>query len=129
MSAVDQIIDQVKRLTPAERVAVRDGLDRLVGRAVVKIADVCGGDACIDGTRIMVWLLEAFRRDGVSEAALLDWYPTLGSGDLQSAWAYADAHRAEMDAAIAENEAEPPADEFERIDQTTWVHKYHAAGG
>ena len=129
MSAVADIVDRVKQLTPDEQAAVQSELAKVFGRPVVKTADTCGGDARIDGTRIMVWLLEAFRRDGVGEAELLDWYPTLGPGDLRSAWAYADANRAELDAGIAENEAEPsPDDGFVQINEYTWVHK-HPVGG
>ena len=67
---------------------------------------VCGGDACIVRTRIPVWVLENFRRLGWSEAKLLENYPTLHAIDLAEALAYADAHRDEMDRAIAENEAD-----------------------
>jgi uncharacterized protein (DUF433 family) len=66
--------------------------------------DVCGGDACIRGTRIMVWLLASFRRQGVSEADLLDWYPTLTRADLQAAWQYEADHPADIDRGIRENE-------------------------
>jgi uncharacterized protein (DUF433 family) len=123
MSAVADILNQISALSPAEQAEVRDKLPTVAGRPVIKTPDTCGGDARIDGTRIMVWLLEAYRRDGVGEAELLDWYPTLGPGDLRSAWAYADDNRAEMDAAIADNEAEPSADEFDRVNEYTWVHK------
>jgi len=67
---------------------------------------VCGGDACIVRTRIPVWVLENFRRLGWSEAKLLENYPTLHAIDLAEALAYADAHRDEIDRAIAENEAD-----------------------
>ena len=129
MSAVTDIVERVKRLTPDEQAAVQGELAKVFGRSVVMTPGTCSGDARIDGTRIMVWLLEAYRRDGVSEAGLLDWYPTLGPGDLRSAWSYADAHRAEMDAAIADNEAEPSPDEFERISEHAWVHKFRHGGG
>ena len=129
MSAVADIVDRVKRLSSDERAAVQGELAKVFGRPVVKTPDTCGGDARIDGTRIMVWLLEAFRRDGVGEAELLDWYPTLGPGDLTAAWAYADANRAEMDESIAENEAEPSPDEFEQVSEYAWVHKLRHGGG
>ncbi len=65
---------------------------------------VAGGEACVVRTRIPVWTLENFRRLGWTEAQLLENYPTLHAIDLVQAWAYADAHRAEIDRAIAENE-------------------------
>ena len=65
---------------------------------------VCGGDACIAGTRIPVWVLEDFRRLGWTEAKILASYPTLGASDLATAWAFVEAHRAEIDEAIRTNE-------------------------
>jgi uncharacterized protein (DUF433 family) len=65
--------------------------------------DVCGGSARIIRTRIPVWLLEALRRDGRSEAELLADYPTLTAEDLANAWHYARSHREEMDREIAAN--------------------------
>jgi uncharacterized protein (DUF433 family) len=67
--------------------------------------DVCGGEACIVRTRIPVWLLVHARRLGTSDTELLRAYPTLRAEDLRTAWAYAQAHAAEIDRQIAENEA------------------------
>ena len=73
---------------------------------VESLAEVCGGEACIVRTRIPVWLLEHARRLGASEAKLLRDYPTIAAQDLVNAWGYARANRAEIDAAIAANEAD-----------------------
>lgn len=67
--------------------------------------NVCGGEPCIVGTRIPVWVLEQARRLGVSEADLLGAYPTLLSEDLAGAWAYVDSHRENIEQQIRENEA------------------------
>ena len=46
------------------------------GSRVSKRPDIQGGDACIDGTRIPVWvLLLNYRRLGGSDAELLASYP------------------------------------------------------
>lgn len=65
--------------------------------------DVCGGSARMIRTRIPVWLLEALRRGGRSEAELLADYPTLTAEDLANAWHCARSHREEMDREIACN--------------------------
>jgi uncharacterized protein (DUF433 family) len=65
---------------------------------------VVGGSACIVRTRIPVWLLEQARRLGSSEVDLLTAYPSLRAEDLVNAWAYARAHRDEIDREIEENE-------------------------
>ncbi|GAB4282165.1 MAG: DUF433 domain-containing protein [Oscillatoriaceae cyanobacterium] len=71
---------------------------------IEKTPGVCGGDACIGNTRIPVWLLVNARRLGISEANLLEDYPTLGVADLENAWAYAETHADEIEKAIRENE-------------------------
>ncbi len=52
-----------------------------------------GGNACIDKTRIPVWLIESYRRQGWSDAELLDFYPHLNAADFVNVWAYADAQQ------------------------------------
>lgn len=64
---------------------------------------VCGGSARLIRTRLPVWLLESLRRQGATDAALLAAYPTINAEDLANAWAYARAHREEMDHEIAAN--------------------------
>lgn len=46
------------------------------------------------------------RRMNVPEARILTNYPILTTDDLSAAWAYADAHAEEINAAIAANEDE-----------------------
>ncbi len=65
---------------------------------------VCGGEARIVRTRIPIWVLEQAKRLGVTEADLLCSYPTLRAEDLVHAWAYARAHREEIERQIRENE-------------------------
>lgn len=71
---------------------------------IEKNPQVAGGSACIVRTRIPVWTLENYRRLGWSEARLLENFPTLRAADLVNAWAYAAAHKDEIEAEIAENE-------------------------
>jgi uncharacterized protein (DUF433 family) len=65
---------------------------------------VCGGDACIRRTRIPVWGLVAYRRQGVTDAALLEGFPGLTPADLAAAWEYNEKNQPEIDEAIARNE-------------------------
>ena len=72
------------------------GIESLVG--------VCGGEPCIVHTRIPVWVLVQARSLGMSEAAILESYPTLRDEDLVNAWVYYRSHRKEIDRQIVENE-------------------------
>ncbi len=67
---------------------------------------ICGGDPCIARTRIPVWLLERYRRLGVTERDLLDSYPSLRAEDLANAWAYAGIHSADIEDQIRANDIE-----------------------
>jgi uncharacterized protein (DUF433 family) len=71
---------------------------------ISKKPDRCSGDACIRETRIPVWVLVGYRRLGMSDAKILEAYPTLTPADLEAAWAYAAANAEEIDRDIRENE-------------------------
>lgn len=72
-----------------------DSLER-----VVKRPGVCGGVACIRGTRIMVWLLVLFQRQGKSDPWILANYPQLGMEDLNAAQAYFRQNASEIEQQI-----------------------------
>jgi uncharacterized protein (DUF433 family) len=94
-------------MTRAEKVQLLQWIVNDLGDAFPGIEitpGVCGGEARIVRTRIPVWVLEQARRLGVSEADLLRSYPTLRAEDLVHAWAYARAHREEIERQIRENE-------------------------
>jgi uncharacterized protein (DUF433 family) len=71
---------------------------------ITKKIGVCGGSACITGTRIPVWVLINACNLGISESMLLDDYPTLSATDLANAWIYAEVYGEELAAEIRENE-------------------------
>jgi len=71
---------------------------------ITKTPNVCGGDACIRGTRITVWGLVNQRRLGATDAQILRAVQGLTPVDLESAWEYAAAYSEEIDRAIRENE-------------------------
>lgn len=71
---------------------------------IQKTPGVCGGDARIRNTRIPVWLLVGYRKDGVDDAGLLKLYPGLSLDDLSAAWWYYAEHRDEIEQAIREQE-------------------------
>ena len=65
---------------------------------------VCGGSACIRTTRIAVWLLAAWRKEGLTNARILVHHPDLSEVDLEAAWAYYEKNPAEIDPEIQRNE-------------------------
>ncbi len=71
---------------------------------ITKTPGVCGGRACIRGTRISVWGLVAYRRLGASDEVILRAVHGLTPADLQAALDYAAANPEEIDRDIRENE-------------------------
>ena len=105
MSTVQEI--EVSKMSRSEKVQLLQLLVRdLSGEfeGIEKTEGVCGGSARIRQSRIPVWSLENHRRQGVSEAELLQNYPSLAAQDLANAWSYVRSHQDELDREIAENE-------------------------
>jgi uncharacterized protein (DUF433 family) len=80
-------------------------LDDRACDVVTKMRGVCGGRACVAGTRITVWGLIAHKNLGVPERAILAAVPSLTPKQLSAALRYADENAAEIARDIAENEA------------------------
>ncbi|GAB4203497.1 MAG: DUF433 domain-containing protein [Coleofasciculaceae cyanobacterium] len=98
---------QLLSLTPAQKAEIIQLLSQSLAntwQGINKTPGVMGGDACIRQTRIPVWLLVSYRRLGLSEAKILDNYPTLSAADLANAWTYAEAYPNEIEAAIQKHE-------------------------
>ena len=107
MSILHNLEEQLVNLTLAEKAHLLQAVVRDIGDASPGIDShpgVCGGSACIARTRIPVWLLEVLRRQGLSEAGILDAYPSLRAQDLVNAWDYVRRHRDEIEREIRENE-------------------------
>jgi len=108
MSTLQDIEHLLSHMSRAEKAQVLQWVVRDLGDAfpgIESMPDVAGGEPCIVRTRIPVWLLVQARRLGTSEADLLRSYPSLRAEDLANAWAYARAHRDEIERQIVENEA------------------------
>lgn len=106
--SVQELEPQLIALSPDEKVQVLELLAHELGErwlGVEKRSDVAGGQAIIVRTRIPVWTLEGYRRLGWDDARILRNYPTLRASDLMNAWAYVREHGAEIQDAIAANEA------------------------
>ncbi|MEB3338904.1 MAG: DUF433 domain-containing protein [Leptolyngbyaceae bacterium] len=98
---------QLLKLTPEAKSEVVQLLVQSLSNSwqrISKTPGVMGGDACIRGTRIPVWLLVSYRRMGKSEAEILEAYPSLSAADLANAWTYGETFSDEIELAIWEQE-------------------------
>jgi uncharacterized protein (DUF433 family) len=101
-----EIEDRLLTLSPGDKAEFVQSLTKslsMSGKGISKTPGVCGGEACIAGTRIAVWLLVEAQQLGISEAQLLQDYPHITAADLVNAWIYADAYPEEIATAIRAN--------------------------
>jgi len=108
MSDINQVERLLSGLNRAEKAQVLQWVVEDLGDAfpgIENIPNVCGGEPCIVRTRIPIWILVHARNLGMTEADILNAYPTLRAEDLVNAWAYYRAHQKEIDQQITENEA------------------------
>lgn len=70
---------------------------------IVRTPGVCGGRARISGTRIPVWSVHAFHKNGVSFEQMLDAYPHLSEEQLLAAGSYIARNRAEIEQDLKDN--------------------------
>jgi uncharacterized protein (DUF433 family) len=104
---LQELEDEIVALLPTEKAAIIQSLTQTINigaKGITKKPGVCGGEACITGTRIPVWLLVEARRLGIPEAQLLQDYPYISAADLVNAWVYADAYPEEIEAVLRANE-------------------------
>jgi uncharacterized protein (DUF433 family)/predicted nuclease of predicted toxin-antitoxin system len=103
----NSVKDQLLALSTAEKSQVINFLSESITHTwhgIEKTPGICGGDACIENTRIPIWVIVQSRNLGSSEGDILRDYPTLSANDLVNAWAYADSHVEEIAQAIREND-------------------------
>ena len=108
MSVLHEVEQLLAEMSRAEKAQVLQWVVRDLGDAFPGIesqSQVNGGEPSIVRTRIPVWVLVQARQLGALEADILRSYPALRAEDLANAWAYARAHRNEIEQQILENEA------------------------
>ncbi|PSF35179.1 hypothetical protein C7H19_17510 [Aphanothece hegewaldii CCALA 016] len=106
-SNLAELTPKLLNLTPKEKAEVIQILSNSLANAwqrIEKNSGVCGGKACIMGTRIPVWILVNARRLGITKAELLEDYPTISATNLANAWLYAEFFAKEIEQDIQENE-------------------------
>lgn len=70
---------------------------------IQKSAGVCGGEPCVRNTRHTVAGLVEWKRQGLTDARILEHHSDLTREDLEAAWAYYATHHDEIDRAIEEH--------------------------
>jgi uncharacterized protein (DUF433 family) len=96
-----ELRQELLTLSPEEKTKIIQLLD-----GINKTPEVVGGTARIRNTRIPVWSLFQSRRMGASDLEILEAHPGLTQADLNNAWFYAETFPAEIDLAIADNQAD-----------------------
>jgi len=101
MTTLEKIETLLPQLTTEERTRLAS---LLMPSRIQRTPGVNGGSACIGSTRIAVWMLEAARREGLSDGQFLEMYPSLHAADVAEAWRYIAQNQLEIERDIRENE-------------------------
>jgi uncharacterized protein (DUF433 family) len=72
---------------------------------VTKTPGVCGGKACIDGTRIRVNNVVFLHKSGAADEKIREAYPDLNPAQIHAALAYYYDNRQEIEAELAADKA------------------------
>jgi uncharacterized protein (DUF433 family) len=77
--------------------------EKTVYSHITKDPDVCGGKACIDGTRIRVVDIVSLKRQGYDPEHMREAYPSLNLAQIHAALSYYYEHPEEIEASFAED--------------------------
>lgn len=83
---------------------------------ITKDPEVCGGKACIDGTRVRVLDLVCLMRQGLSPQGMLEAYPSLNLARVYAALSYYHENAQEIDADLERDREAAERIEAERVD-------------
>jgi uncharacterized protein (DUF433 family) len=89
---------------------------RTVYSHITKDPEVCGGRACIDGTRIRVVDIACLQRQGYTPEKMLEAYPSLNLAQLHAALSYYYENPQEIEGALQEDREVAEKIESERAD-------------
>ncbi len=76
---------------------------------VMRKKGVCGGRSIVRGTRIPVWSLIQWYKQGMTIEDIMREFPQLRPAQVHDAFSYYYDNRKEIEKDLAENEAEPHA--------------------
>lgn len=97
------VYERVQWLAQTRQQSVQEVLDHVTaqpGHYIERRPGVQGGDPCIVGTRVPVWVLAAMHKQGDTAQDILEAYPDLTAAQVHAALCYYYDHRAEIDAVI-----------------------------
>lgn len=73
-------------------------------RAIMHTPGVVGGRARLAQTRIPVWIIVGWSRDGLSVGEIAEYYPSLAHEDIETALEYAREHPDEIERDLADQD-------------------------
>jgi len=83
---------------------------------ITKDPEVCGGRACIDGTRIRVVDIACLQREGHTPEKMLEVYPSLNLAQVHAALSYYYENPQEIESALQEDREVADKIESDRAD-------------
>ena len=92
----------MKQITKSEEVITHQNIP--LGNHIISVTNICGGSPVIAGSRIPVWIVAGWYKQGMSLDEIMDTYPHLRPEQICAALTYYFEHQAEIEAEIQEND-------------------------
>ncbi|MBC8236236.1 DUF433 domain-containing protein [bacterium] len=93
---------KMKQITKSEEVITHQNIP--LGNHIISVPNICGGSPVIAGSRIPVWIVAGWYKQGMSLDEIMDTYPHLRPEQICAALTYYFEHQAEIEAEIQEND-------------------------
>jgi uncharacterized protein (DUF433 family) len=113
---IEDLKRQVSRQAPTKCriISLMETATKQVYSHITKDPDVCGGVACIDGTRIRVMDIVSLKRRGESPEQMLEAYPSLDLAQIYASLSYSYEHPEEIEASFEDDRHWEAAHEAEK---------------
>ena len=85
-----------------------------LGTHIVRTHNICGGSPVIAGSRIPVWIIAGWYKQGMSLDEIMDTYPHLRPEQICAALTYYFEHQAEIEMEIQSNDEDKLKNELRR---------------
>jgi len=93
---------KMKQIAKSKEVVIHQNLP--LGNHIVSAPNICGGSPVIAGSRIPVWIVAGWYKQGMSLDEIMDTYPHLRPEQICVALTYYFEHQTEIEAEIQEND-------------------------
>jgi len=103
---------KMKQMTKSKGISTHHYIP--LGAHIISTPNICGGSPVITGSRIPVWIIAGWYKQGMNLDEIMDTYPHLRPEQICAALTYYFEHQAEIEAEIQANDEAKLKDELRK---------------